>query len=67
MDILNIYGIKHIGVDAVLILDIEYTKKGNRISIKKGTKIKVDMCRDIALIDNDHVQVEGSQYTVIAN
>ena len=56
-----------IGVEAVLVLDIEYNKKGTKIAIKKGTRIIVDMTRDIALIENDHVQVENSQYSVISN
>lgn len=49
---------------AVLTIDISYKKNGVIISVKKDTRILVDTIENIALIENDHVDISIEEYEI---
>lgn len=51
-------------VSAILVKDIDYTKKGEKIVVKAGTHIIVDLNRGCALINVDHVVIFGDEYQI---
>lgn len=50
---------------AVLVKKISYRKDGVLVSVAKGTEIEVDQDRGIALISNDHVEIQKKDYEVL--
>jgi hypothetical protein len=52
-------------VDAILSMDIQYVKKGNVVTVSKGTQIKVDLRRGYALVGKDHVTIGEHEYNLL--
>lgn len=52
-------------VEAMLTMDIEYSKDGSMIIVGKDTHILVDRVKNVALILGTHVDVDPNEYRVI--
>lgn len=50
---------------AVLTIDISYKKDNIMVCVKKDTRILVDTNENVALIENDHVDIFAEEYTIL--
>lgn len=51
-------------IKAYLKSTISYVKDGQEVQIKKDTAIKVDIEKQIALIDGDHIDISIEEYII---